>query len=93
MDLGERNENERAEHAAAQAQWPHRPSVFTDLLTPIEAAQYLRLDETGRHTPVTAVRTLDYFRDRGELRATKYARQLWYRKVELEKFLERKTEQ
>ena len=73
--------------------WPPRPSVFAELLTPVEAAQYLRLDETGNHTPQTAIRTLNYWRDQGELRATKFARQVWYLKDELEKFLENKTEE
>jgi len=73
--------------------WPHRPDVFGELLTPLEAAQYLRLDETGSHTPESAVRTLSYWRDRGELRATKYARHVWYLKEELDKFLQKKTEQ
>ena len=41
--------------------WPPRPEVFGELLTPIEAAQYLRLDETGNHTPQTAIRTLNYW--------------------------------
>ena len=27
--------------------WPARPSIFGELVTPVEAAQYLRLDETG----------------------------------------------
>jgi hypothetical protein len=61
-------------------------------MTPVEAAMYLRLDETGRHTPKTAERTLNYFRDRGWLKATKYARAVWYRKVELNQFLKTKTE-
>ena len=72
--------------------WPPRPEVARALLTPIEAAQYLRLDETGAHTPDSAVRTLNYWRDRGELKATKFARRVWYRKVELDRFLEIKTE-
>ena len=72
--------------------WPRRPSSFNELLTPVEAAQYLRLDETGAHTPESAVRTLNYWRDRGELKATKYARRVWYRKAELDRFLEAKTE-
>lgn len=74
------------------AKWPPRPAVFSDLLNEIEAAQYLRLDETGRHTPVSAIRTLNYFRDHGGLRATKYVRRVWYLKKELERFLEFKTE-
>ena len=72
--------------------WPPRPEEFAELLTPIEAAQYLRLDETGRHTPESAVRVLNYWRDKGQLKATKYARQVCYLKEELEKFLRNKTE-
>lgn len=72
--------------------WPERPAAFGELLMPIEAAQYLRLDQTNGHTPESAVRTLKYWRDRGELRATKFARRVWYRRVELDRFLERKTE-
>lgn len=72
--------------------WPARPKVFSELLRPIEAAQYLRLDEVG-HTPQSAVRTLNYWRSKGELRATKFARRLWYRKAELDRFLEVKTEE
>jgi hypothetical protein len=66
--------------------------AFRELLTPIEAAQYLRLDETGIHTPESAIRTLNYWRGKGELKATKYARRIWYRKTELDRFLEVKTE-
>lgn len=73
--------------------WPERPATFGDLLTPVEAAQYLRLDQAGTHTPRSAVRTLNYWRDRGELKATKYARRVWFRRVELDRFLERKTEE
>lgn len=72
--------------------WPPRPGTFGELLTPIEAAQYLRLDKTGMHTPLTAVRTLKYWRDHGQLRATKYARRVWYRRAELDAFLINKTE-
>ena len=72
--------------------WPARPDVFAALLTPTEAAQYLRLDETGTHTPKSAVRTLNYWRDKGQLKATKYARHVWYRKDELDRFLVVKTE-
>ena len=73
--------------------WPPRPVVFAELLTPIEAAQYLRLDETGNHTPQTAIRTLNYWRDKGQLKATKYARHVWYSKAELDRFLAVKTEE
>lgn len=73
-------------------QWPERPRAFPNLMTPVEAAMFLRLDETD-HTPDSASRTLAYWRDRGELRATKFARRVWYLKEELEKFLQNKTEE
>lgn len=73
-------------------EWPERPNVFPELMTPVEAAMFLRLDETG-HSPESARRTLNYWRDRGELRATKYARHVWYLKNELERFLGNKTEE
>lgn len=71
--------------------WPERPQSFPGLMTPIEAAMFLRLDHVG-HTPEAAIRTLNYWRDKGHLRATKYARHVWYLKEELNKFLENKTE-
>jgi len=80
--------------ASSQPQdgWPPRPVVFGELLTPIEAAQYLRLDETGNRRPQSAIRTLNYWRDKDELKATKFARRVWYRRTELDRFLEVKTE-
>ena len=71
--------------------WPDRPEFFPELMTPVEAAQFLRLDQTG-HTPKSARRTLNYWRDRGQLKATKYGRHVWFLKSELEKFLKNKTE-
>ena len=70
--------------------WPDRPDTFPDLMTPEEAAMFLRLDQIG-HTPASACRTLNYWRDRGELKATKYARRIWFLKDELKAFLHRKT--
>ncbi len=72
--------------------WPDRAVPSADLLTPVEAAQYLRLHETGSHTPRSAIRTLNYWRSRGELKATKFARRVWYLRSELDRFLEAKTE-
>jgi len=60
-------------------------------MTPVEAALYLRLDLIG-HNPQSAIRTLNYWRDKGELKATKYARHLWFLKHELDNFLTNKTE-
>ena len=76
---------------AVKDNWPQRPRVFPDLMTPVEAAMFLRLDQVG-HTPEAAIRTLNYWRDKGDLKATKYARHVWYLKEELDKFLENKTE-
>jgi hypothetical protein len=76
---------------AACPDWPDRPDTFPDLMTPLEAAMFLRLDQTG-HTPASACRTLNYWRDRGDLKATKYARRVWFLKDELGVFLRNKTE-
>ena len=72
--------------------WPARPHPFPELMTAVEAAQYLRLDEFGTHTPQTAIRTLNFWRDKGQLKATKFARRVWYRRAELDRFLAVKTE-
>jgi hypothetical protein len=85
------NTTETNDSQLKENNWPPRPDVFGELLSPVEAAQYLRLDETGNHTPESAIRTLNYWRDRGELKATKFARRVWYRKAELDKFLAVKT--
>jgi hypothetical protein len=84
--------DQAAETPSAATTWPARPQVFPELLTPVEAAQYLRLDELGTHTPGPAIRTLKFWRDKAELRATKYARHVWYRRSELDRFLTVKTE-
>ena len=70
--------------------WPQRPREFPELMTPVEAAMFLRLDQVG-HTPEAAIRTLNYWRDKGDLKATKYARHVWYLKEELDRFLRNKT--
>ena len=71
--------------------WSQRPDIFPDLMTPTEAAMFLRLDQIG-HSPESACRTLKYWRDKGELKATKYARHIWFLKDELERFLKNKIE-
>ena len=78
--------------AVDKKKWPERPEKFPPVMTPTEAAQFLRLDQTS-HTPKSAKRTLDYWREHGELKGTKYARHVWYLKDELEAFLKVKTEQ
>ena len=71
--------------------WPDRPEEFPQIMTSTEAALFLRLDHTS-HTPESAERTLEYWRGKGELKGTKYARHVWYLKSELEAFLRNKTE-
>ncbi|MBN2212282.1 MAG: helix-turn-helix domain-containing protein [Sedimentisphaerales bacterium] len=71
--------------------WPEKPVSFPALMTPVEAAMFLRLDEIG-HNPGSAQRSLNYWREHGELKATKYARHVWFLKKELEAFLNNKTE-
>ena len=74
------------------SEWPQRPEAFPDLMTPVEAAMFLRMDQIG-HNPKSACRTLNYWRERDDLRATKFAKHVWYLKKELEKFLKNKTEE
>jgi hypothetical protein len=76
---------------SGQNDWPRRPEEFPDLMAPVEAAMFLRLDQIG-HTPKSAIRTLTYWREHGQLKATKYARRIWFLKDELERFLKVKTE-
>ena len=83
---------QKNEKFAGNNGWPKPPADFPLLMTPTEAAQFLRLDQTNL-TPESAKRTLNYWRDRGELRATKYARRVWYLRDELERFLHNKTEE
>lgn len=59
-----------------------------ELLTPDEAARYLRLDVAGVKDVVS---TLDRYRAMGLLRGTQVSRRVLYRRVELEKFLDRLT--
>ena len=61
-------------------------------MTPVEAAQYLRLDELPIHGPKSAIRTLNFWRGRKVLRGTKFARHVWFRRCELDRFLAVKTE-
>lgn len=71
--------------------WPNKPDLFPELMTPVEAAMFLRLNELN-HTPGSAIRTLNYWRDQNYLKATKYARHIWYLRSELEDFLKNRTE-
>ena len=60
-------------------------SFDSPLLTPTEAAAYLRLDEAGSKNFSA---TLRYYRQAGKLHATRLGRKLFYSKKELNKFIE-----
>ena len=60
-----------------------------ELLTEAEAIRYLRLDTVDICDPAHMLRR---YRERRLLRATHASRRLFYRRVELDRFLERQTE-
>lgn len=69
---------------------PGNPVEFCpELLTPTEAIRYLRLDIDGPQRPELSLRR---YRELGLLRATQVGRRIFYRRVELDGFLVRKTE-
>ena len=61
-----------------------------ELLTEEEAVRYLRLDTINIGNPSE---TLRRYRERGMLRGTQVSKRVMYRRVELDRFLERLTEQ
>jgi hypothetical protein len=65
------------------------PEPCPELLTEPEAVRYLRLDLVDIEDPG---QTLRYYRKQGLLRATQVGKCIRYRRVELEKLLERLTE-
>ena len=66
------------------------PQPCPELLTAEEAVRYLRLDTVGIKDPQE---TLRRYRDSGRLRATQISKKLFYRRVELELFLQRQTDE
>ena len=87
--------------------WPQRPDVSSelmagavlpdgnggytpcpDLLTEEEAIRYLRLDGINIEDPAN---TLRYYRRKGLLRATQVGKSIRYRRIELERLLDRLT--
>jgi hypothetical protein len=88
--------------------WPERSKAFSELMTPAvlpdgkggftacpellteeEAIRFLRLDAIAVEDPAG---TLRYYRKKGLLRATQVSKCIRYRRVELEKLLDRLTE-
>jgi hypothetical protein len=65
------------------------PTPAPELLTESEAVRYLRLDTVDISDPAS---TLRRYRDMNLLRATQVSKRLFYRRVELDRFLERLTE-
>jgi len=65
------------------------PTPCPELLTEDEAIRYLRLDTIEIKDPRA---TLRRYRERGSLRGTQVSKKIFYRRVELEKFLEEQTE-
>ncbi len=58
-----------------------------DVLTPEEAARYLRLDLNGNWQ-----QTLRYYREKKKLKGTRIGRRVLYTRKALEEFLERMTQ-
>jgi hypothetical protein len=83
--------------AAAEFQARHDPpsngsiAPYPELLTEEEAIRYLRLDTIGglRNPKETLAR----YRAMGMLRGTQVSKRIFYRRVELERFLERLTDE
>ena len=65
-------------------------SVMPELLTPGEAVIFLRIDNGTTKNPQG---TLQYYRDKGLLRATRVGNNVCYQKKELLRFLDILTEQ
>ena len=69
---------------------PGNPPVpCPELLTEGEAIRYLRLDTVDVQHPAD---TLRRYREKGQLRATQVSKRIFYRRVELDRFLERITD-
>jgi hypothetical protein len=64
------------------------PQPCPELLTEEEAIRYLRLDIDGPKKPAL---TLRHYRERGLLRGTRVRKRVRYRRVELDRFMEKLT--
>jgi len=88
------NGEQKAKYSfSAPAILPDGNGGFTpcpDLLTEDEAVRFLRLDEVGIEDPAG---TLRYYRKKGLLKATQVGKCIRYRRVELENFLAKITEE
>ena len=88
--MGDLNEGQPIVTAMPPAILPgNPPTPCPDLLTAEEAIRYLRLD---CNCQTRGDLTLRRYRELGILRGTRVGRHIRYRRVELEKFLAKKTE-
>lgn len=85
------------EIAGRETMWPavdvlpgNPAAPCPELLTEAEAVRYLRLDTINIGNPSE---TLRRYRDRGMLRGTQVSKRVMYRRIELDRFLDRLTEQ
>ena len=67
---------------------PDSSSPVPELLTEKETIHFLRLDQNGPKNPSN---TLQYYRDKGLLRATRVGKRLRYQRKELLRFLDELT--
>ena len=65
------------------------PRPCPELLTEEETIRYLRLDTINISNPSV---TLRRYRERGLLRGTQISKRVFYRRAELDRFIERVTE-
>jgi len=100
IDIGDTHQNLMNYKEKKSGTWPStNESVLPDgnggftpcpeLLTEEEAIRYLRLDGISVDNPTN---TLRYYRKKGLLRATQVGKCIRYRRIELERFLDRLTE-
>lgn len=66
-----------------------QPAPCPELSAEEEAIRYLRLDTVDISDPVA---TLRRYREQSKLRATQVSKRLFYRRIELDRFLARLTE-
>lgn len=78
----------RDEHGRLVLELPAVPCP--ELLTAEEAIRYLRLDETNVSDPE---RSLKYYRETWGLRGTQLGKKLRYRRIELDRLIERLTDE
>lgn len=82
--------NENSHGSTTSAVLPGDPGQqCPELLTAEEAIRYLRLDVGDSKNPE---RTLQYYREKGQLKGVQVARHLRYRRVDLDDFLSRLAE-